>query len=116
VYSARYGGHGLDDGGRRRLLLEKMKDVPDEKRSARFMCVLAVHDPRTGKTHTIEGRCEGHILHEERSRGFGFGYDALFVPDGFTETFAELGPEVKNGISHRGRAVAQLPGLLAKLL
>jgi XTP/dITP diphosphohydrolase len=116
VYSARYGGPGLDDAGRRRLLLDKLKDVPYEKRSARFMCSLALHDPRTGKTHLLEGRCEGTIVHEERDRGFGFGYDAVFVPEGFNETFAEMSSDVKNGISHRGKAVAQLPDLLSKVL
>lgn len=116
VYSARYGRPEFDDAGRRAYLLEKMQAMPDAPRTAHFVCVIAVHDPRTGQTHTLEGSCQGHILHEERSRGYGFGYDALFVPDGHSETFAELESEVKNKISHRGKAVAQLPGLFARIL
>jgi non-canonical purine NTP pyrophosphatase (RdgB/HAM1 family) len=115
VYCARFGGEGLDDAGRRAYLLEQLKDVPEAERTARFMCVITVYDIRTGKTIAVEGTCEGRILTEERDGGHGFGYDALFVPDGYSETFAELAPEVKNSISHRGNAAAKMLPLLADL-
>jgi XTP/dITP diphosphohydrolase len=116
VYSARYGKPGLDDAGRRAVVLDEMIYVDDNQRTARFMCVIALHDPRNGQTHTVEGVCEGRILREERDEGYGFGYDALFVPDGYVETFAEMTSDVKHRISHRGRAVAKLPALLEKIL
>jgi XTP/dITP diphosphohydrolase len=115
VYSARYGKPEFDDAGRRAYLLENLKDVPDAKRTARFKCVIAIHDPRTDMTYTVEGTCEGTILHEERDGGHGFGYDALFQPKGYSQTFAELVPDVKNRISHRGQATAKLPDVLKQI-
>lgn len=115
VYSARYGGPGLDDAGRRQKLLQALADVPPEKRSARFVCVIALAHPPGEQVQTVEGRVEGQILLEERDGGYGFGYDALFCPQGHTRTFAELEPEIKNRISHRGQALARLRPLLQKL-
>jgi XTP/dITP diphosphohydrolase len=115
VYSARYGKPEFDDAGRRAYLLENLKDVPDAQRTARFKCVIAVHDPRTDATYTVEGTCEGIILQEERDAGHGFGYDALFQPNGYSQTFAELTPDVKNRISHRGQATAKLPDVLKQI-
>lgn len=112
VYSARYGGAGLDDAGRRHKLLEALQHVPDDERTARFVCVIAVADPASDSVVTVEGRCEGVILREERGAG-GFGYDRLFLPDGHMQTFGELPHEVKNGISHRGRAMQNIKPLLA---
>lgn len=114
IYSARYGDVPTE-AGRRAYLLNEMKDIPAEKRSAHFISVIAVYDPKDGKTYTIEGRVDGQILFEERDNGKGFGYDALFLPDGFTQSFGEMSAEEKHKISHRGRAVAKLPELLAKL-
>lgn len=115
VYSARYGGPGLDDAGRRAKLLADLRDVPDDRRTARFMCVVAVARPGVDEVLQVEGRVEGRILHAERGTG-GFGYDALFQPDGHAQTFGELPAEVKDGLSHRGRAVAALKPLLDDLL
>jgi XTP/dITP diphosphohydrolase len=115
VYSARYGGPGLDDAGRRAKLLADLRDVPDGRRTARFMCVVAVARPGVDDVLQVEGRVEGRILHAERGSG-GFGYDALFQPDGHAQTFGELPADVKDGLSHRGRAVAALKPLLADLL
>lgn len=92
-------------------LLRLMAGVPEGQRGARFRCVLALGRwPRTGQAgelHCFEGVCEGHIGWEPRGLG-GFGYDPLFYPRGFDRTFAELGDEVKNRISHRARALAAL--------
>lgn len=115
VYSARYGGAGLDDAGRRKHLLENMNDVAKNERSARFKCVIAIVDPKNEKSYTAEGACEGQILLEERDAGKGFGYDALFLPDGFAKSFAELDSDEKNRISHRGNAAKKLPEILAQL-
>lgn len=115
VYSARYGGPGLDDAGRRAKLLADLRDVPDDQRTARFMCVVAVARPGVDAVLQVEGRVEGRILHAERGTG-GFGYDALFQPDGHAQTFGELPADVKDGLSHRGRAVAALKPLLDDLL
>jgi XTP/dITP diphosphohydrolase len=115
VYSARYGGSGLDDAGRRKHLLENMRDIAKSERSARFKCVIAIVEPKSEKPYTAEGACEGQILLEERDTGKGFGYDALFLPDGFTKSFAELDSDEKNRISHRGNAAKKLPEILARL-
>lgn len=108
VYSARYGTPGLDDAGRRRYLLNEMQHVPTDERRARFVCVIALVDPNSDNVQTFEGRCEGHILQTERDAGKGFGYDALFQPEGYDKTFAELPTEEKNRMSHRGRAGEKL--------
>lgn len=115
VHSARYGGDDLDDAGRRAYLLAQMQHIPEGQRTARFVCVIALHDPRTGQTYAVEGTCEGHILTEERGSG-GFGYDPLFVPDGHEHTFAEMPAAQKDAISHRGQAVQKLRPLLQEIL
>lgn len=109
VYSARYGGEGLDDVGRRAHLLAQLVGVPDEARTARFVCVIALYNPLTGAFATCEGVCEGRILHQDSAGAGGFGYDKLFVPDGYTQSFAEMPAEQKNAISHRGRAMQGVP-------
>lgn len=116
VYSARYGTPGLDDAGRRALVLHELAAVPTEKRTARFMCAIAVHDPHAAKTTLVDGVCEGHILFADHDGGYGFGYDAIFQPNGFAQSFAQLPPEEKNRISHRGKAAAQLPDMLAQFV
>ncbi len=115
VYSARYGRPEFDDAGRRAYLLEEMQAIPMADRTARFRCVIAVYDPESKQSYTVDGACEGVILTEERNAGKGFGYDALFQPIGYDKTFAELEPEEKNSISHRGQAAKKLPAILAKL-
>lgn len=115
VYSARYGGPGLPQPEKNQRLLAELADVPDEARTARFVCVL-VAAPPDGTPIQAEGTCEGHILHAPRGKG-GFGYDPIFgVDERPGRSMADLAPADKNAISHRGRATqALLPELLALL-
>jgi XTP/dITP diphosphohydrolase len=106
VYSARFSGEGATDVTNRALLLEKLTAVPAGQRSARFRCVIALARGGEVLAH-FSGAVEGAIIQSEKGAG-GFGYDPLFVPEGFGETFAELGAETKNRLSHRGRALAGL--------
>ena len=106
IYSARYAG---DDGpnadaANRLKLLHALRDVPTEKRSARFVCVLA-YCTSAADIRYFEAAWEGHITFDERGRG-GFGYDPIFQPRGDTRTSAELPADEKNRISHRGQATA----------
>jgi XTP/dITP diphosphohydrolase len=98
------------DAANNAKLLRLLRDVPWDQRTARFRCVLAVARPSpedaTGGPAFFEGVCEGHIAFEPRGAG-GFGYDPLFIPEGFEQTFAELGETVKNRLSHRARALAK---------
>lgn len=104
VYSARYAGLDADDAANRALLLKELAHVQQaEARTARFCTELAFIDP-SGELRVYTGLCEGCILFEERGSG-GFGYDALFQPDGYEQSFAELSAHEKNRISHRGRAL-----------
>ena len=105
LHSARYGGPGLDDAGRRALLLEALRDVPDEARTARFRCVIAIVDP-DGREWVVEGVAEGTIVSAPRGEG-GFGYDPLFYYPPLGRTFGELSDEAKSRVSHRARAAAQ---------
>ena len=102
IYSARYGGEGLDDKGRTALLLKNMENVPDEKRSARFVCVITL----VGNEGiiTARGECEGKIDYSPKGEN-GFGYDPVFFVEQFGKTMAEVSPEEKNAISHRGKAL-----------
>lgn len=110
VLSARYAGvHGNDQANNEKLLL-KMRDVPWEKRNAQFHCVIALAEP-DGNVTVCTGVCEGKIGYQPRGTN-GFGYDPLFVIPEYGQTFAELGPEIKNQISHRAKALAQLKGVL----
>ena len=102
VWSARYAGEPSNDAANNQKLLAKLEEGHD--RRARFRCVIALSDP-AGRGRTVSGACEGSLLTAVRGQG-GFGYDPLFVPDGYSQTFAELPPEIKNGISHRARALA----------
>ncbi|MDO5395401.1 MAG: RdgB/HAM1 family non-canonical purine NTP pyrophosphatase [Bacteroidales bacterium] len=104
VHSARYGcAEGHDAQANRQRLLSELQGVEPAARTARFRTVIAYIDAR-GAEHLFEGTVEGHILDSERG-GDGFGYDPLFVPAGWTQTFAEAGADRKNAVSHRGRAV-----------
>ncbi|MCH8292014.1 XTP/dITP diphosphatase [Candidatus Poribacteria bacterium] len=103
VHSARYAGENASDAQRIEKLLDALKDVPDDQRTARFKCAIAIAEPE-GQSKVVVGVCEGKIIRE--SRGVhGFGYDPVFVPAGYDQTFAELGDEVKNRISHRAKAL-----------
>lgn len=107
VHSARYATDGHDFAANREKLLHEMEGK--EVRSARFRTVVALIEG--GAEQCFEGIVEGEITTQERGEG-GFGYDCLFQPLGYEQTFAELAPEEKNAISHRGRAVAKLAGWL----
>ena len=112
VLSARYAGAGASDADRRVLLLSELADVKPDDRAARFVCVVAIADPNGNVLNVSEGICPGRITFEPRGQG-GFGYDPLFVPDGFNQTFAELADSIKNQISHRARALLKTREFLA---
>lgn len=101
VYSARFAGEPTDDAANNRKVLALMEGVVT--RQARFRCAIALSDP-LGVARTVSGTCEGRLLVAPQGVG-GFGYDPLFVPDGYTCTFAELPGDVKNRISHRACAL-----------
>ncbi len=104
--SARYGGPGLDDAGRMRRLLAALRETGTASRRARFVCLAALATP-AGRTEVARGECAGAILPAPRGRG-GFGYDPIFAPEGRAVSMAELPPEEKNRVSHRGRAFRAL--------
>lgn len=106
LYSARFGGEGLSPGERIAHLLARMRTVPDQARTARFVCVLAVAAP-AGEVRTFEGRCEGRILQGPRGQA-GFGYDPVFYSLELGRAFGEASAEEKRAVSHRGRALAAL--------
>ncbi|SDS54922.1 RdgB/HAM1 family non-canonical purine NTP pyrophosphatase [Opitutus sp. GAS368] len=106
VESAYYAGPAGDSAANLAKLVEVMRPVPDDKRAARFVCVLVLLTPAGGEQR-FEGRCDG-TLRREPAGGGGFGYDPIFVPDGFNRTFAEFAEAEKNKISHRARAFAAL--------
>ena len=111
VYSSRYSGPGATYDSNCRKLLASLRGVPSRRRSARFRCVLAFVAP-PDIVRIAEGVCEGTIIESKRG-AHGFGYDPLFLPSGFKETFAEMDPSTKNRISHRGKALEKLkPELL----
>lgn len=112
IYSARFGGEQLAQPQKNALLLEQLQG--ETKRSARFRCVIAVVTP-DGREETVEGICEGHIGDEARGT-HGFGFDPIFLVSDSQQTMAELGPDIKNGISHRAKAVRQLPDLLTRVI
>jgi XTP/dITP diphosphohydrolase len=133
VYSARFAAMdsaksgNTPDGDNNDKLLRLLKDLPPEKRTARFRCVVAlvavaggasVPASRLGSNLAppilFDGACEGRIIFAPRGQN-GFGYDPLFVPVGFEQTFAELGEDIKNQLSHRAKALANLKDYFSKL-
>ena len=120
ILSARWAGEHGNDKANNALLLKQLADIPDSKRTARFRCAAALVVPGERKTdgadddkpytiasETVEvGEMPGVLLRAPRGAN-GFGYDPLFVPDGFEQTFAEMGAEQKNRLSHRGRAMSR---------
>ena len=108
VYSARYGGEGLDDRGRYMLLLSSLRGAPT--RAAHFACAVACAFPN-GDTLTAEGRCDGSIAYAPLGDG-GFGYDPVFLLPGTGKTFGQLTQEEKSAVSHRGRALKDFAGKL----
>lgn len=119
VHSARYGGEGLDDRGRLLRLIDEIRDVPADRRTARFVCSLCLCGPDGAVRAVAEGTCEGVLLHAPRGEG-GFGYDPAFVPVALigtagpnsAPTFAELDATQKDRLSHRGSALRRLRAML----
>ena len=108
VYSARYGGEGLNDRGRCMLLLNSMRGATT--RAAHFSCAVACAFPN-GDTLTAEGRCDGFIAYAPLGDG-GFGYDPVFLLPGTGKTFGQLSQEEKSAVSHRGKALKEFAGKL----
>ncbi len=116
LYSARYGGAGMKSPQQRKKLLGELQDIPDEKRGAEFVCVIAVALPDVEKTtHTREGICRGRIAQAESNGTGGFGYDPIFIPDGQAVTFADIPEDDKNRLSHRGKAAEAIIPVLKAL-
>lgn len=112
VHSARFAGSGADDAANRELLLHKMLGVTD--RSAKFRTVIALVNAK-GEMHFVSGECHGSIATEELGEN-GFGYDSVFIPtEGDGRTFAQMSAQEKDALSHRGRALAQVPELLSRI-
>ena len=103
IYSARWAGSHGDDAANTRKVLEQMRDVPDEERGAHFTCVAALYLP-DGRSHCEGAEFHGSIL-RARVGEFGFGYDPIFSPHGFTESSAQMSAEAKDAISHRGKSL-----------
>jgi XTP/dITP diphosphohydrolase len=113
IYSSRFAGEDGNDEANNALLLQKLADVADKSRTARFVCTLAYIDP-DGTEVSAEGCVEGFIAHKLNGEG-GFGYDPLFLPVEFNDgrTFGQATPDEKNSISHRARALLQLKDKLS---
>lgn len=112
VYSARFAGEDGNDAKNNEKLLTLLEGVPYKERRAKFVSVITMVFP-DGETLVARGECEGHLIDQPVGEN-GFGYDPLFVPDGFQKTFAQLLPEEKNQISHRAKALVKLEQLLAE--
>ncbi|HHV98792.1 MAG TPA: XTP/dITP diphosphatase [Clostridiaceae bacterium] len=106
IYSSRFAGEGATDEEKNKKLLKLLEGVPFEKRSARFVCVIAVIFT-DGQRFTVKGTCDGYIVFEPIGDN-GFGYDPLFYVPEYKMTTAQMEPELKNSISHRGRALAKM--------
>ena len=123
VYSARYAGEGCTYDDNNTNLLAALDGVPENKRTAKFVTVITLIYPdekgvpeaavQQGDRYVLvaRGECTGHIADEKKGEG-GFGYDPVFIPDGYSSSFAELGTDFKNTISHRAKALAELERLL----
>jgi XTP/dITP diphosphohydrolase len=111
VYSARYAGENATYSDNVRKLLRAMQGVPERRRGARFRCVLSFVAPGLDEGMSVDGICRGEILEIQRGNG-GFGYDPVFRPLGFAETFAEIPLEEKNRLSHRGKALVAMRPIL----
>jgi non-canonical purine NTP pyrophosphatase (RdgB/HAM1 family) len=112
VRSARFAGPAATDEQNNQRMAYLLKGVPRGRRTARYRCVAVLVTPDGREIHA-EGTCEGHIATEPRGEG-GFGYDPWFVPEGHEKTFGELSPELKDSISHRGKALRELAERLKK--
>ncbi len=112
VHSHRFAGEEATDADRINMVLEKLKDVPKEKRTARFKCCVCYID-ENGEKHFFEEKAEGIIGYEPKGTN-GFGFDPIFHYEGDNRSFAEYSPEEKNAVSHRGKAVARFIDFITK--
>jgi XTP/dITP diphosphohydrolase len=115
VKSARYGGDQASDSDRVDLLLSRMLEVPMAMRQATFVCVMVIAEPGDRLLHVAEGRCQGVLSASPAGEG-GFGYDPIFIPDSYDQTFGELPSAIKNKISHRALALASVREFFARTL
>jgi len=114
VRSARYAGEEASDEDRYRKVLDLMADIPTHKRRARFRCAAAYAEP-DGEVMLAEGTCPGRVARQPAGTG-GFGYDPIFIPDGYSITMAQLTPDQKHALSHRGRAFRLLAQMIREHL
>ncbi len=113
VFSARFGGIAASAEERNALLLAKLSLIVDKQRTARFICAIALSEPKEESVKIFKGVCEGSISLYPRGSN-GFGYDPLFIPSGYSDTFGELPGEIKHLLSHRARAMAAVRVYLNK--
>lgn len=116
IYSARYAGANASDADRRAKLLRELVPYPLDQRTAAFVCVIAVVNPAIGMLHLAEGSVSGQIATLVSSGSHGFGYDPIFIADGYTVTLADVPADEKNAISHRGRAAQHIRPVLEALI
>ncbi len=114
VHSARYAGADATAAQNNEQLLQELSEVAGDERTARFRCTIVLVDGEGRELLVVEGACEGRIAFSPRG-GHGFGYDPLFISDGYAQTMAELPPEKKNQISHRAKAATKLVAGLREL-
>ena len=114
IYSARWAGSHGDDAANIEKVLDQLRDVPDEKRGAHFTCVAALYLP-DGRSHCEAGEFQGTILRTPRGDK-GFGYDPIFLPQGYTQSSAEMSAEAKDAISHRGKSLRAIAPHVITLL
>lgn len=112
VYSSRFAGKNATYERNNKKLLRLLKNVPYNKRKAKFVCCIALADSK-GLIKLVRGTCSGRIAEEMRGN-YGFGYDPIFIPYGYHKTFAELGEKIKNKISHRSRALRKIGKFIVK--
>jgi XTP/dITP diphosphohydrolase len=115
VFSARYGGPDASDADRVKLLLDTLSRANDPQRRARFTAVVVIAAPDAQVMNVAQGLCAGHLTHAPRGTN-GFGYDPIFIPDGFQQTFGELSDAAKHSISHRARALEATRAFLSQRL
>jgi XTP/dITP diphosphohydrolase len=114
IWSARYMGESVSFDVRIQSLLKRMSDIESSRRTARFVCAIAIADHKSKILSTSVGTCEGKIASEPRG-AFGFGYDPIFIPTGYRCTLGELRPDIKNQISHRAKALRKTQAFLQSL-
>ncbi len=115
VRSARYAGEGASDADNMDKVLRELKGFSQRKRTAAFICVLCLLWPGRKEPYFFEGQVEGFLTDTPRGE-FGFGYDPIFIPRDYSKTFGELGPDVKNRLSHRSKALKSLRSWIGEVL